>query len=198
MSGALQDHDRATIVGAPSFGKGLVQSVFPLADSTGIALTTAFYYTPSGRSIQKPFNGADFALRRSPPSEQAIRFQTDSGRAVKGGGGILPDYEVYPGRSPACARSSKPQVVHHLRHRLRANPKIPPDFDVSSALLDEFQVFLSQRRIRPAVGEWSRSAPSSEPPQNRNLQPGFRIEKGDEIEAQRDPVVLKAIEVLGS
>src|SRR5258705_12665736 len=62
VSGALQDHDRATIIGEPSFGKGLVQSVFPLAEATGLALTTALYYTPSGRSIQKPLKGAQCAL----------------------------------------------------------------------------------------------------------------------------------------
>src|ERR1035438_4731421 len=50
VSGALQDHDRATVVGEPSFGKGLVQSVYPLAEKTGLALTTALYYIPSGRS----------------------------------------------------------------------------------------------------------------------------------------------------
>ena len=56
VSGALQDHDRATIVGEPTFGKGLVQSVYPLAEKTGLALTTALYYIASGRSIQKPFH----------------------------------------------------------------------------------------------------------------------------------------------
>jgi hypothetical protein len=54
VAGCLQDHDRAIITGTPSYGKGLVESVFPLSDGTGLALTTAFYYTPSGRSIQKP------------------------------------------------------------------------------------------------------------------------------------------------
>src|SRR5207302_2805548 len=61
VSGALQDHDRATILGVSTFGKGLVQSVFPLTEATGLALTTALYYTPSGRSIQKPL-AASFSL----------------------------------------------------------------------------------------------------------------------------------------
>src|SRR5262249_6417148 len=60
VSGAMQDHDRATILGESSFGKGLVQSVYPLSESTGLALTTALYYTPSGRSIQKPLDAARF------------------------------------------------------------------------------------------------------------------------------------------
>src|SRR5207237_10122253 len=62
VSGAMQDHDRATILGAPSFGKGLVQSVYPLSENTGLALTTALYYTPSGRSIQKPLDATRFDL----------------------------------------------------------------------------------------------------------------------------------------
>jgi len=62
VSGAMQDHDRATIIGQASFGKGLVQSVFPLSEGAGLALTTALYYTPSGRSIQKPLDAARFEL----------------------------------------------------------------------------------------------------------------------------------------
>ena len=62
VSGAMQDHDRATMLGEPSYGKGLVQSVFPLSQNTGLALTTALYYTPSGRSIQKPLDAARFEL----------------------------------------------------------------------------------------------------------------------------------------
>ena len=89
VSGALQDHDRATIVGEPTFGKGLVQSVFPLAEKTGLALTTALYYTASGRSIQKPFHGDGFELGETAahPNEQSD-FKTDGGRPIQGGGGI--------------------------------------------------------------------------------------------------------------
>ena len=88
VSGALQDHDRATIVGEPSFGKGLVQSVYPIAQGTGLALTTALYYIPSGRSIQKAFKSPDFELGATAahPNERTD-FKTDSGRPVPGGGG---------------------------------------------------------------------------------------------------------------
>jgi carboxyl-terminal processing protease len=57
VSGALQDHDRALIIGETTFGKGLVQTVYPLSENTGLALTTAKYYTPSGRLIQRDYNG---------------------------------------------------------------------------------------------------------------------------------------------
>src|SRR5512135_1170447 len=93
VTGALQDHDRPIVLGEPSYGKGLVQQVYPLSASSGLALTTAFYYTPSGRSIQKPLAsgqlGAATVVSRGP-------FRSDAGRPLPGGGGIQPDQIVYP------------------------------------------------------------------------------------------------------
>lgn len=101
VSGALQDHDRAIIVGETSFGKGLVQSVYPLSEGTGLALTTQKYYTPVGRSIQRPYNNDDeyyldvFQRDAVPkPNGSAAVFKTDGGRRVYGGGGITPDSPV--------------------------------------------------------------------------------------------------------
>src|SRR6202051_616836 len=79
VSGALQDHDRATIIGQPTFGKGLVQNVFPLSGNTALALTTAFYYTPSGRSIQKTLPSGHLEI-----AKQSEQFRTDAGRSVGG------------------------------------------------------------------------------------------------------------------
>src|SRR5438552_4649003 len=80
VAGALQDHDRAVIIGEPSYGKGLVQNVFTLTGSTALALTTAFYYTPSGRSIQKPLLTGQLEIER-----QREQFHTASGRSATGG-----------------------------------------------------------------------------------------------------------------
>jgi len=97
VTGAMQDHDRATVLGEPSFGKGLVQTVYPLTQGTGLALTTALYYTPSGRSIQKPLDcGPVRARRHHAKPNQAKEFRTDGGRVVTGGGGIRPDIAVAP------------------------------------------------------------------------------------------------------
>src|SRR6185312_10825411 len=97
VSGALQDHDRAAIVGEPTFGKGLVQSVYPLAEKTGLALTTALYYTASGRSIQKPFHDEGFELGETAAHPNELKeFKTDNGRPIPGGGGIVPDIAVEP------------------------------------------------------------------------------------------------------
>jgi carboxyl-terminal processing protease len=98
VSGALQDHDRAAVIGEPSFGKGLVQNIFDLREGAGLALTTALYYTPSGRSIQKPLDAqrpldaAQFELSAATAhANRQTEFRTDGGRKVVGGGGIQPD-----------------------------------------------------------------------------------------------------------
>ena len=109
VAGALQDHDRATLVGRRTFGKGLVQQPIPLSDGGELRLTIARYYTPSGRSIQKPYgaNYAEYSAELSGRSARGelesadsihfsskLRFRTDHGRTVYGGGGIMPDVFV--------------------------------------------------------------------------------------------------------
>jgi len=103
VAGALQDHDRALIVGENTFGKGLVQGVFHLWGGTGLVLTTAKYYTPTGRSIQRNYANVsfyDYYLNRSEERTPSASVQhgdalhTDLGRAVYAGGGINPDVEL--------------------------------------------------------------------------------------------------------
>ena len=106
VAGAIQDHDRGLIVGEPSFGKGLVQTIFPLTGGAGLTLTTARYYTPSGRLIQRDYsNGSSYeyhfrryANRNQDETQKPHNDQrrTDTGRAVYGGGGIEPDIKVEP------------------------------------------------------------------------------------------------------
>ena len=95
VSGALQDHDRAWILGENTFGKGLVQTVFPLQENTGLALTTAKYYTPSGRLIQRDYSHTsffDYYNHKDLDSKNLLDVKmTDGGRTVYGGGGISPD-----------------------------------------------------------------------------------------------------------
>src|SRR5690242_11701786 len=99
VAGAIQDHDRGLIVGETTFGKGLVQTVYPLSENTGLALTTAKYYTPSGRLIQRDYSGVslyDYYYNREKEENNPNREvkMTDSGRPVYGGGGITPDETV--------------------------------------------------------------------------------------------------------
>ncbi len=99
IAGALQDHDRALVVGTPTFGKGLVQSLYILSPETALKLTTARWFTPSGRTIQRVSKSEEDQLAavtaaaegRDSAADSAPVFHTDAGRAVRGGGGIRPD-----------------------------------------------------------------------------------------------------------
>jgi carboxyl-terminal processing protease len=115
IAGALQDHDRAVVVGAPTFGKGLVQTLFPLGEGVALKLTTARWFTPSGRTIQRIVkNEEDQATQAAmavvsdtvlgapdkESTDSALKerpiFHTDAGRVVRGGGGIVPDLVIRP------------------------------------------------------------------------------------------------------
>ncbi len=101
VAGAIQDHDRGLVVGETTFGKALVQSIYRVSHGAGLALTTARYFTPSGRMIQRPWDGTfdeylTYSLREQVPREHSAldRKYTDTGRAVYSGGGVEPDHAV--------------------------------------------------------------------------------------------------------
>ncbi len=201
VTGALQDHDRAVVLGEPSFGKGLVQNVFRLSQGTGMALTIALYYTPSGRSIQKPLDSSQYELGETTAHLNGhAEFHTDSGRVVTGGGGIQPDYVVHlPAsnrlRQALDASGSFTSFATEFLH----TAKIGEDFEVTPQLLDRFQAYLSSHDIRPGVTEWSiEQTFIVNRLKTEIFNQAFGVAKGDEVEAQRDPVIQKALEVMGS
>jgi carboxyl-terminal processing protease len=120
VAGALQDHDRALIVGTTSYGKGSAQSLFPVSDSGALKLTTALWYTPSGRSINKAHanedddDGDQEALRTLGAEAPKPRFKTDAGRTVMGGGGITPDVPVSDSADDAQAESLQAALGKHV------------------------------------------------------------------------------------
>jgi carboxyl-terminal processing protease len=193
VSGALQDHDRAKIIGQPTFGKGLVQNVFPLSGNTALALTTAFYYTPSGRSIQKSLPSGHLEIEK-----QKDEFRTDSGRVVTGGGGIQPDILITPEplTQLRVALDASGTITSFATDFIQRN-KITDAFEVTPAVLEEFEVYSGQRSIQPPVGEWVRERDWV---QNRLKQEIFNqalgVAKGDEVEAQRDPAIRAALSTL--
>lgn len=196
VAGAVQDHDRGFVLGEQSFGKGLVQSVFPLSSSSGMALTTAYYYTPSGRSIQRPLRNTqlDGVTQAAQPE-----YKTAKGRTVRGGGGITPDETVYPEavtQFRAVVDASAILTTFATQYTLKN--KVDEKFDVTPALLDEVQVFLSESRIRPSLAEWSREREwISSRVKQEILNQAAGVQKGDEVEMKRDPVVLRALTMLG-
>lgn len=195
LSGALQDHDRAVIVGRPTYGKGLVQSVMPLADGAGLAITTAFYYTPSGRTIQRPLR--DSALTET-FSQKLPTYKTDKGRTVTGGGGIQPDIVV---TEPPITRLENVLDASgsftSFATEYVANHQVGDSFHVSVELLDEFHAYLATHQIQPAVAEWSA---------NRNwissrleetvMTMAHGVAKGDEVEARRDAEIQAALKAI--
>jgi carboxyl-terminal processing protease len=205
VAGALQDHDRATIVGEPSFGKGLVQSVYPLSENSGLALTTALYYIPSGRSIQKPFNTQrafgteDFALGATAthPNERTD-FKTDNGRPVPGGGGIVPDFQVARGDVTEFQNvlegtgSFTSFATEYIRDH-----KITPEWQVPPQALDQLQGWLAERKIQPSLHEWISNHDYLESRLKTEIfNLALGVEKGDEVEARFDPQVRKALEAI--
>ena len=164
VSGALQDHDRSLIVGETTFGKALVQSVYRLSNNAGAAITTARYYTPSGRMIQRPWDGTfdeylTYVYRDQDPNRahkaDELKY-TDSGRKVYGGGGVEPDRRVdgpSEGFNPTrlgraiAARNLFDQYAQRFtkkgdtRLTLRDSKtrELTADYDVTDEMLAEFK-----------------------------------------------------------
>jgi carboxyl-terminal processing protease len=154
VAGALQDHDRALVVGQTTFGKGLVQSVFPLDGGYALKLTTAKWYTPSGRSIHRERTvsraGQATAASRDSLSDSVSRaarpqHRSDGGRVVYGGGGIIPDVMVTADtvttaeREYLRAAAPKGQVITGVLHEyaLELKDRVRPDFTVTAGWLTE-------------------------------------------------------------
>ena len=128
------------------------ERVYTLSSNTGLALTIAFYYTPSGRSIQKPLA---FGQLDSTAIVPLGSFHTDAGREVRGGGGIQPDETVQPAAAkPPRNRAGRQRFASPASPANTCRPtRSIPDFEVTPELLDELRVFLSARRIQPGVGD---------------------------------------------
>lgn len=158
VSGALQDHDRALVVGEPSWGKGLVQTVYNLSYGAGLALTTAKYYTPSGRLIQRDYTSFyDYYTHQDAGSPEITGkqvtedeiFHTDLGRKVYGGGGITPDVIVKD--EPIAAFDqfllARNAFLNFSVDYHRRNPVKSQDWKPEPEVLSEFRGWLVKEAI---------------------------------------------------
>jgi carboxyl-terminal processing protease len=209
VSGALQDHDRAWIMGDTTFGKGLVQAQFPLSEGAALLLTIAHYYTPSGRLIQRDYSKGSFfdyyyARPKDPNQENNKDVKaTDSGRKMYGGGGITPDEKIPNVKLEVFQRRMGPQnspnVFYKFANHYFAGKK--PVLDVGwqpdEAVIDRFKTFLRGQNVAFTDEEFA---------QHRKWVAGqirweFYYRAFDRAAAERakwadDPQVLKAIESL--
>ena len=203
VAGAIQDHDRGLIVGETTFGKGLVQTVYPLAENTGLALTTAKYYTPSGRLIQRDYSNLslyDYYYNRESDENNGSKEVklTDGGRTVYGGGGITPDVKLPPFKS----NKFQDELLEHyalfnFAKRYSNNHKVSQSFEVDDALLQDFRNFLDEEKIPFTEADlldnndWLRANIKSE-----IFIDSFGQEEGLKVRAETDPDVIKALELM--
>ena len=148
VAGAIQDLDRGIIVGERSFGKGLVQTVFQLPQNWTLILTTARYYTPSGRCIQRPYSTyPQYLGERKPSPEEEPQYETLSGRKVTGGGGIHPDFLVeYPELAQPFKSLEKKNIFTLFGlHYAALHRDLPKDFVVDDSIIDEFIKFAAEK-----------------------------------------------------
>jgi carboxyl-terminal processing protease len=209
VTGAVQDHDRGLVVGETTFGKGLVQTVTPLAENTGLALTTARYYTPSGRLIQRDYKSIslyEYHYERKVPEHPTEIRQTDSGRQVTGGGGITPDIVV---DSPKPTKFQEemyredvffPQeqgVGGFTRYFLGTKPSITHSFEVDDKVLKEFRDYLTKHNIRYTEPEFAENQDWVKRKIKQEVfMSNYGTQEGFKVLLDADPQVQKAIEAI--
>ncbi|MBR4995276.1 MAG: S41 family peptidase [Alistipes sp.] len=187
LAGAVQDNDRGTIIGRRSFGKGLVQSQIPYQDGSALRLTIARYYTPTGRSIQRPYKNGDEKdyymdiVRRYENNEffsadsihfaDSLRFTTPGGKTVYGGGGIMPDvfvpldtthvskfYVDVTGRN-ILYRYTIEYADHHREalNKVQTIKQLDSLYDADKALFSDFLRYAAKQGVRPTQRDLAKS-----------------------------------------
>jgi len=209
VTGAVQDHDRGLVVGETTFGKGLVQTVTPLSENTGLALTTARYYTPSGRLIQRDYKSIslyEYHYERKVPEHPTEIRQTDSGRQVTGGGGITPDIVVdtpkYTKFQDEMFRDDVffPQeqgVGGFTRSFLGTKPAITHSFDVDDKVLKEFRDYLAKHNIRYTEPEFTENQDWIKRKIKQEVfMSSYGTQEGFKVLLEADPQVQKAVDAI--
>ncbi len=202
VSGALQDHDRGWVVGETTFGKGLVQTVFQLSENTGLALTTAHYYTPSGRLIQRDYSNISFLDyfygKHVEPKHPTDVKMTDSGRTVYGGGGITPDEKI---PTPKLSKFQTDLLFRkYAFFNFSANyfggrsSKLPKGWEPDNDILNQFHDFVLKQKIDFTEAEWTENAEWIKDQLKREMYiTAFSYEAAQKVAAETDPTVIQAV-----
>lgn len=205
VSGAVQDHDRGLIVGQTTFGKGLVQTVMPLDDGTGLALTTAHYYTPSGRLIQRPYEGVslyDYFFvhnqKQTPLAQREVKL-TDTGRTVYGGGGITPDVILPPVQLNDFQQMLMDRTAFYefADEFLSQHDSVPQGWIASDAALQQFVAFLASQGVALKPADVAANATwLKQQIRYRIISSLYGSNDGWKTLMQSDPEVAKAMTLL--
>lgn len=195
VAAALEEHDRAVVAGEATFGKGVVQNVLPLSDDMGLALTVAQYFTPSGRSIQRPIPGTSLADMAPSRTGETSGFRTDDGRALVAGGGVTPDVALAPRDLDPWVQflDQRGAFTEFADQYRNAHPQIARSFQPDDQVLGEFQDFLHRNGLRTPENYWERDHDFLElriRVEVMNLVYG--IAAGDEVTTKADPQVQGA------
>src|SRR5665213_3253131 len=208
VTGAIQDHDRGLVVGEQSFGKGLVQTVSGLSENTGLALTTARYYTPSGRLIQRDYKDVslyDYLYNHKNPAPTEVKL-TDSGRQVTGGGGITPDVIIAPAKL-------NPFQENLLRHEvffaypggvggfdtyfLGTKPEVTKDFVATDSVMKTFRAYLDKEKNPYTEEDIAQNLPWIKHEIRKEVFISvFGLTEGAKVDLEDDVQLQKAIESL--
>jgi carboxyl-terminal processing protease len=203
VTGALQDHDRAWVLGETTFGKGLVQTVFPLSDNTGLALTTAHYYTPSGRLIQRDYSNISFLdyyyHNTGDQKNMSDVKMTDSGRTVYGGGGITPDekYELAKLNKFQIEVLRKYGFFNFSAHYFgsRADARMPKGWEPDEALVNEFHEYLLKNGVEFSEADFTANHQWVKEQLKREMYiTAFSYEQSMKVNIEQDPEVARAID----
>lgn len=213
VAGAIQDYDRGIVIGTPTFGKGLVQTLFPLrGGTTALALTTANYYTPSGRVIQKPFekrsgffqyqNGHPYGSGISEKNQKEDNYiTTRGGRLILSEGGIQPDFEIKPERLTPIAVQLEISGLYfkYSLHFINKNPGLQKDFEVDDIIINDFIEFIKNEDDT----DFFQTDKFMEDISNQKilikreiLTSAFEINDGNEFIINNDQQVLSALDYL--
>jgi carboxyl-terminal processing protease len=203
VAGALQDHDRAWILGENTFGKGLVQTVFPLVENTALALTTAKYYTPSGRCIQRDYSHTsffDYYYRKDVEAKNPLDVKmTDSNRTVYGGGGISPDekFAAQPKLNAFQIDILRKSVIFDFANTYFAgrDAKIPATWEPDDDVMNRFHMALEKAGVTFKEADWVDNLAWSKTQIKRQVHMvALGSEDARRLAMQNDPMVLKAVE----